>query len=196
MASAYERRKDPEAVRRALLNCAALIAGSEGLAAVTVAGVSAAAGVTKGALFHHFANKQAMVDAMVNELMQELDAALDDLIAADQVPRGSFTRAYVHAALSMDDDTTRIWSALFSSLTAETLMAAQWHAWLAQRLRHHADTDAGELLEVVRLAADGAWFTSLSVGTSARVLDLPAIRARLIAMTFLTIATPSGVHHV
>ncbi|MGK5056048.1 TetR/AcrR family transcriptional regulator [Janthinobacterium sp. LB2P49] len=184
MASAYERRKDPEAVRRALLACAALIAGREGLAAVTVAGVSAAAGVTKGALFHHFANKQALVDAMVDGLMQELDVALDTLIAADPVPRGSFTRAYVHAELTMDDDTTRIWSALISSLTAETQLAAQWHAWLTLRLCRHADTDAGELLEIVRLAADGAWFTSLSAGASTRALDLLAIRGRLIAMTF------------
>lgn len=184
MASAYERRKDPEAVRSALLTCAALIAGSEGLAAVTVAGVSAAAGVTKGALFHHFANKQALIDAMVDGLMHDLDEALDALIAADPVPNGSFTRAYVQAELTMDDGTMRIWTALISSLTAETQMAAKWHTWLAQRLLRHANTDAGELLEVVRLAADGAWFTSLSAGASARILDLPAIRARLITMTF------------
>lgn len=124
-------------MRRGLLDCAALIAGSEGLAAVTVAAVSAAAGVTKGALFHHFANKQALIEAMVEGLMHELDAALDAMIAADELPHGSFTRAYVHAALSMDDATTRIWTALISSLTVETAIAAQWHAWLAQRLHRH-----------------------------------------------------------
>ncbi|MPQ57082.1 TetR/AcrR family transcriptional regulator [Duganella sp. FT27W] len=184
MASAYERRKDPEAVRRALLDCAASIAASEGLGAVTVAGVSLAAGVTKGALFHHFANKQALVNAMVDGLMQELDTALDTLIAADAVSRGSFTRAYVHAALTMDDTTTRIWSALIGALSTEPQVATQWHAWLAQRLRRHADTDADEILAVVRLAADGAWFTSLSATAAAEVLDLPAIRARLVAMTY------------
>jgi len=184
MASAHERRKDPEAVRRALLDCAASIAASDGLAAVTVAGVSQAAGVTKGALFHHFANKQALVDAMVDGLMQRLDAALDTLIAADAVPRGSFTRAYVHAALTMDDTTTRIWSALIGALSTEPHVATQWHTWLAQRLCRHADTDAGDVLAIVRLAADGAWFTSLSATATSDVLDLPAIRAGLIAMTF------------
>ncbi len=184
MTSAYERRKEPKAVRRALLDCAASIAASEGLAAVTVAGVSLAAGVTKGALFHHFANKQALVDAMVDGLMQELDAAFDTLIAADPVPRGSFTRAYVNAALTMDHTTTRIWSALIGALSTEPQVATQWHAWLAQRLCRHANTDDGEVLAIVRLAADGAWFSSLSVTATAEVLDLPVIRARLIAMTF------------
>lgn len=184
MASAYERRKDPEAVRRALLDCAASIAASEGLAAVTVAGVSLAAGVTKGALFHHFANKQALVDAMVDGLMQELDTALDVLITADAVPRGSFTRAYVHAALTMDPTTTRIWSALIGALGTDPQVATQWHAWLAQRLLRHASTDDGDTLAIVRLAADGAWFTSLNAAASAEVLDLPAIRKRLIEMTF------------
>lgn len=183
MVSAYERRKDPEAVRRALLDCAASIAAREGLAAVTVAGVSLAAGVTKGALFHHFANKQALVDAMVEGLMQELDNALDTLIAADAVSHGSFTRAYVYTALSMDTTATRIWSALIGALSTDTQVATHWHAWLAQRLRRHADTDASDILAVVRLAADGAWFTSLSATASAEVLDLPAIRARLISMT-------------
>ncbi|MEW7847946.1 TetR family transcriptional regulator [Massilia aurea] len=171
-------------MRRALLDCATAIAASEGVVAVTVAGVSAAAGVTKGALFHHFANKQALVDAMVDELMRELDIALDVLIAADEVPRGSFTRAYVQAALTMDDATTRAWSALLGSLTTETDIAARWHAWLARRLVRHAETDAEASLNIVRLAADGAWFGCLSGQAASHILDLPAIKARLIEMTF------------
>ena len=183
VASAYERRKDPVAVRRALLDCATSIAAREGVVAVTVAGVSTAAGVTKGALFHHFANKQALVDAMVDELMSELDVALDALMAADKVARGSFTRAYVQAALTMDDSTTRIWSALLGSLTTETDIAARWHVWLAQRLLRHAETDADESLHIVRLAADGAWFACLSGGAASDTLYLDALKARLIPMT-------------
>jgi hypothetical protein len=133
---------------------------------------------------------------MVDRLMQELDAALDALIAADAMPRGSFTRAYVHAALTMDHATTRIWSALISALTTESQVAAQWHTWMAQRLRRHADTDSDEILAIVRLAADGAWFTSLSATAAPEVLDLPALRQRLVAMTVEPPQSPSGAHHV
>ncbi len=48
MATAYNRKKQPELVRRTLLDCAAKLALEQGLAAVTVQAVSHAAGVTKG----------------------------------------------------------------------------------------------------------------------------------------------------
>lgn len=116
--------------------------------------------------------------------MRELNVAFDALIAADATPRGSFTRAYIHAALTIDQNTTRIWLALIRAQSTETQVAEQWHVWLAQRLQHHADTDTGEIFTIVRLAADGACFTSLNTVASAEVLDLPAIRARLLGMTF------------
>src|SRR5581483_4435078 len=53
-ASAYTRAKQPEQVRRALLDCAATIAMDHGVSGITVQAVAAAAGVTKGGLFHHF----------------------------------------------------------------------------------------------------------------------------------------------
>jgi hypothetical protein len=48
MGNAYTRIKQPELVRRALLDHAAKLAVEQGLAAVTVQAVSDAAGVTKG----------------------------------------------------------------------------------------------------------------------------------------------------
>ncbi|MGX9221968.1 TetR/AcrR family transcriptional regulator (plasmid) [Massilia varians] len=183
MASAYERHKDPIAVRRALLDCATSIAANEGMAAVTVAGVSTAAGVTKGALFHHFSNKQALLDAMVDELMTALDDAFDALMAADKVRRGSFTRAYVQAALTMDDSTRRIWSALLGSLITESAIAVRWQRWLEQRLLRHAETDSEDSLRIVRLAADGAWFSCLSSRVVTPSHDLAKVRTLLIDMT-------------
>ncbi|MDQ1833378.1 TetR/AcrR family transcriptional regulator [Massilia scottii] len=47
-----------------MLSCAAKIAVEEGQAGVTVQAVAQAAGVSKGGLFHHFANKQALVESM------------------------------------------------------------------------------------------------------------------------------------
>ena len=184
MASAYERRKEPAVVRRALLDCAASIAGKEGLVSVTVAGVSAAAGVTKGALFHHFENKQALVDAMFDELMAQLDAAVDAQIAADPVQRGCFTRAYVSTALTMDETTTGMWSALISSLMGESQLAAKWHDWLAERLHRHAATDTGSILDIVRMAADGAWLNCLTPQTASSTIDFQKIRMQLMAMTY------------
>ena len=54
MVNAHHRKKQPEQVRRTLLDCAARIAAEQGIANVTVQAVAEAAGVTKGGLFHHF----------------------------------------------------------------------------------------------------------------------------------------------
>ena len=58
MQSPHRRKKQPEQVRRSLLDCAAQIAVEQGLASVTIQAVAEAAGVTKGGLFHHFASKR------------------------------------------------------------------------------------------------------------------------------------------
>jgi len=53
---ALTRRKAPEAVRQALLDATARVIGQGGLAALTVQDVARTAGVSKGALFHHFSS--------------------------------------------------------------------------------------------------------------------------------------------
>ena len=76
MATAYNRRKQPELIRRLLLDCAATLALEQGLANVSVQAVSAAAGVTKGGLFHHFPSKQALVEGVAADLIERIDASL------------------------------------------------------------------------------------------------------------------------
>ncbi|MBP8939478.1 MAG: helix-turn-helix transcriptional regulator, partial [Agrobacterium sp.] len=62
MTNAHERKKQPEIVRRSLLDCAAKLAADQGVAALSIQAVADAAGVTKGGLFHHFASKQALLE--------------------------------------------------------------------------------------------------------------------------------------
>ncbi|RYG89090.1 MAG: TetR/AcrR family transcriptional regulator, partial [Alphaproteobacteria bacterium] len=71
--NAHKRKKQPELVRRALIDHAARLAVEQGLAAVTVQAVSDAAGVTKGGFMHHFPSKQALVDAVFTELIEIID---------------------------------------------------------------------------------------------------------------------------
>src|SRR3546814_17976568 len=86
----FRSRKAPETVRRALLDGAAAIAASHGLAAISVQTVADSAKVTKGGLFHHFPNKQALVEGVLADQFEKLDAVLDDIIAADrQIGRAS-----------------------------------------------------------------------------------------------------------
>lgn len=179
MDNPHKRKKDPATVRRALLDSAASIAASQGFAAVTMQTVAAAANVTKGGLFHHFANKQALVEAMALDQLDKLDASIDAYIAADQVDHGRFTRAYVMASLDPENSgASSAWGAIAASVGADAAMRKVWDTWIAERLKKHGDTDDGIELETVRLAADGAWFAYLMGGVPA-----PAMRDHLLAMT-------------
>lgn len=59
-----ERR---QATRRALLTAARQQFAENGYAATNTPAIAAAAGVTRGALYHHFADKQALFEAVVEE---------------------------------------------------------------------------------------------------------------------------------
>lgn len=185
MATAYHRKKQPEFVRRTLIDCAAKLALEQGLAAVTVQAVSLAASVTKGALFHHFPSKQALVEGVVADLIAQLDADIDAAMAKDPEPYGRYTRAYVDITLHdpMMTEGSQ-WAALHISILAEPALRRMVSDWFAARLRRHRDTDGDADLEFVRLAADGAWIAYLvREKPTDPVPELGALRARLIAMT-------------
>ncbi|MDV2985139.1 UNVERIFIED_CONTAM: TetR/AcrR family transcriptional regulator [Methylobacteriaceae bacterium AG10] len=190
----YRRRKQPELVRRTLLDCAAKLALEQGLAAVTVQGVCEAAGVTKGALFHHFASKQVLVEGVVSDLIEQLDADIEAAMAKDAQPHGRFTRAYIDVTLH-DPMMTEggQWAALHISILAEPRLRRLVSDWFAERLRRHRATDGGPDLELVRLAADGAWLAYLvREKPSDPVPMLGELRERLVAMTLTGRATTSN----
>lgn len=59
--------EDAAATRTALIEAALHEFAEQGFATSTLAGVAARAGVTRGAVYHHFADKTALRDALLNE---------------------------------------------------------------------------------------------------------------------------------
>ncbi|MCP3387825.1 TetR/AcrR family transcriptional regulator [Bradyrhizobium sp. CCGB12] len=177
--SSKPRIKQPEVNRRRLLDSAVAIAAKDGLTSLSIQSVAVAAGITKGGLFHHFASKQALLEAMFVDLLERLDAAIDGCIEPDESAIGRFTRAYVRLIFA---DRHRAMDATCAGLSAALVADAQlkqlWIDWLEQRLARHRQTDSGETLAIVRLAADGVWFTGS--GQS----EVAALEERLIAMTY------------
>lgn len=64
--------RDPEATRRRLLEAAFAEFYRHGFQGGSLARIVEAAGITKGALFHHFASKQALGYAVVDEIIEPL----------------------------------------------------------------------------------------------------------------------------
>ncbi|MES5098852.1 TetR/AcrR family transcriptional regulator [Agrobacterium sp. BA1120] len=157
-----ERKKQPDVVRRNLMDCTARLAAEQGFSAVSVQAVASAAGVTKGGLFHHFASKQALLEAVLGDLLAKLDDDIDALISQDCEDYGCFTRAYVNAFF---DDQGREsyaqWSAISVALISEPSLRQLWESWFSGRLTRHKKTDDHLNLELVRLAIDGLWLADL-----------------------------------
>lgn len=160
--SAHHRKKQPEQVRRALLDCAAQIAAEQGASAITIQAVAERAGVTKGGLLHHFDSKQALLAAVFSDLLEQMDREIDRTMAGDPVQRGRFTRAYVRACFTDRLLGERsLWGALSVAIVSEPELRALWSSWLDGRMARHAETDGDPSLIAVRLAADGVWLADM-----------------------------------
>lgn len=184
MTIAHERKKQPELVRRRLLDCAANLAVETGLSSLTIQAVADAADVTKGGLFHHFPSKEKLIEGVFIDLLEQLDTEIDTLLADDPIAYGRFTRAYVDSAIRlMESKAPSPWGALSISMMTDPMLRRLWSDWYRARLVRHADTDAGPALEIVRYAADGIWLSDLCDLDPALRMERCALRDRLIDMT-------------
>ncbi|MGE3906193.1 MAG: TetR family transcriptional regulator [Reyranellaceae bacterium] len=93
------REEYSDATRRALLKAARELFASQGYQATSIDAVVRRARVTKGALYHHFADKRALFDAVVVALQQEMTATVDRKAAAE---RERWTRLKLGIAAFLD----------------------------------------------------------------------------------------------
>ena len=92
----------PEGTRSRLLRVAREIVEKDGLAAVTLRAVGAAAGVSRGAPYRHFTDKSDLLAAVAAQALQTLAATVDGAArdTTDPVTRiDQALRAYVDMAL-------------------------------------------------------------------------------------------------
>jgi AcrR family transcriptional regulator len=99
------RSQHAEATRRAVLTAARSLFGAKGYAQTSVDEIADAARVTKGAVYHHFAGKEALFRAVYDEA--EADTYQRAIVARDErdPPLGqlsSMMNAYLDAALDRE----------------------------------------------------------------------------------------------
>ncbi len=183
MENAYKRKKQPEVIRRALLDQAARITLEQGLSKVTFQAVADAVGVTKGGVMHHFSTKNALVLEVFNDAMAKFEAEVNTAMADDPVKYGSFTRAYIDATISLGEQGQEEYdnqATLYVLMLGDSELRELWAKWANEQLKKHAATDNTETLCMVRLVADGIWLSDFS---GIDIADKQSLRDRLIKMT-------------
>lgn len=147
--------EDTAATRVALLDAALFEFAERGVATATLAGVAARAGLTRGAVYHHFADKGALHLAVLAEswdaVSAEVWAALDGPATAGKPLRerlAAFVEAWLEA-LRSDGRFQALMSVSMQSgppVTAESIASqhAGYAAWL-DRIAAALTRDPGEL---------------------------------------------------
>jgi AcrR family transcriptional regulator len=185
MSSAHHRKKQPVLVRRQLLDVAARLAAEQGMGSVTLDAVSGASGVSKGGLLHHFPTKNALLDALFESLLERFDGELDELMRADPLPHGRFTRAYLLACAGIKEkrDDSGHWAQVTIAMLAEPRLRERWRQWVRERADQYVGTDSSPDAQIVRFAADGLWLADM---TESHEMDATERSALILRLTELT----------
>jgi TetR/AcrR family acrAB operon transcriptional repressor len=72
-------KEEALATRNAILDAAEIVFQERGVSKTSLAEIATAAGVTRGAVYWHFANKVDLFNAMAQRVMGSMDAKLDEL---------------------------------------------------------------------------------------------------------------------
>ena len=183
--NAYQRKKDPEGVKKLILANTMSLVAEHGVNGVSIQSIATRSGVTKGGVFHHFANKQILIETMLHEVLYKFDQEIDRFIEQDTVQYGCFTRAYIEVTLTHQSfGVNSLWATLSMTLVSDQNFSQLWNQWLADRLKQHQHTDADLNLRILRYAADGAWF--IERFDPGNVQDLMILKQELIQRSYPT----------
>ena len=180
-------RGSGQATRRSVLDAAADLVATEGAAKLTLDAVAERVGLSKGGILHHFATKDSLIAAMIEDVVSQFEGDLARHMQGENGP-GSFARAFLRACLDPDGTVTR--SLRISAILAAVAINSQLLAPLRRRYddwRQRLEDDGIDpaIAELVRSAADGLWLGNvLELGVASMALR-KRVFAKLIELTHL-----------
>jgi AcrR family transcriptional regulator len=143
MATQSERR---EATRAAIVKAAKRLFGERGFAGTTMDNVATAANVAKGAVYHHFETKEALFEAVFDEVSQDLVAEVDRVARSEK-----------DALTAMAAGTQAYFAACAKDATGQIILrdgpaVLGWERWREIDARHFG---GGFPLAIARAMDDG-----------------------------------------
>jgi AcrR family transcriptional regulator len=148
-----------ERTRARVLDAAARVIEERGATALSLNAVAVQAGVSKGTLLYHFPTKEALVDGVIDQYVDQFEQAVD-AYARLHPGQHAWVRAYVAVGTALDERQRS--RALFTALAVNHDVVSR----LGPRLRtwqSRADEDApGGRGLLVKLAVDGLLIADLT----------------------------------
>lgn len=166
--------------REALLCAAEALVREDGFATLSVERVARRAQVSKGAFFHHFATRQAMVEALLEHLAVDFDAQLIERAA----PGRPFAAVLIETLLAEAEQDGAFMAAMLSAVVLDRSLAQAMDARIAQWTQRMVDDGLDEATALlVRSALDGVVLLCvLHAPHPVPARELGLIRGRLLAL--------------
>lgn len=102
-------RAEMEETRASLLSTARRVFSEHGYAATSMDDLTAQAGLTRGALYHHFGDKRGLLAAVVDQIDAETDTRLQAISnAAEDAWEGFRQRCVAYLDMALEPDIQRI----------------------------------------------------------------------------------------
>lgn len=145
--------KQPDQVKTRLFRSATTLLSTG--QPVSIGAIASAAGVSKGAVQHHFGTKEQLLAALFDVYMDQFNEALA-LEDASAPPALRYARMSLNAT-SYED--TEGWRAMVVATVIDRGLAARW----SERAEIERSLDQAPTVNalLVRLAADGLWLSDL-----------------------------------
>ncbi|MFF4053755.1 TetR/AcrR family transcriptional regulator [Streptomyces chartreusis] len=119
------RAESAAATRRALLDAAAELLDLGGLAAVTLRAVGARAGVTRGAPYRHFADKESLLIAVGTEAWAQLGQGTQALREDPHMPPVEKLRQALMSLLTLGRSRPHLYQLMFSNPSGDPTALAR-----------------------------------------------------------------------
>lgn len=148
--------------RDRLLDAAEDLVSAQGATNLTLDAVAKAAGVSKGGLLYHFPTKDALLQAMVDRHLEEVDRRVAALVAGGGRYATNPVLAYVHALLETIPAKRAVGAALLAASATNPALMQPCRQHYARSLERLGALPCGfERAATVLLAVDGLLLTEL-----------------------------------
>jgi AcrR family transcriptional regulator len=183
---ATAKKSNRSATRDLLLQAASQVVMDKGVDSLTLDAVAQQAGVSKGGLLYHFPNKDALIENMVEHLIQDFEGVLQSEFDQDDAPgtAGQWVRAYIRATLRFSKLSLALIARL-SSVAANSPKLMEVIKVHEQQWRQRIETSGLDPTKatIIQLAIDGLWFSEVFQFGTPDEPRLTQVVETLLAMT-------------
>ncbi|WP_035857710.1 TetR/AcrR family transcriptional regulator [Cryptosporangium arvum] len=108
------REESAASTRRALLDAAAALLGAGGVEAVTLREVGARAGVSRGAPYRHFADKESLLTAIASEAWERVGTDVSVLRTSPELSASEKLRAALSGLIAVGREQPHLYRLMFT----------------------------------------------------------------------------------